>query len=109
MSRDVISEIREEVKSNKILLYMKGTPDLPRCGFSNAIVEILKQIGQPFHGVDVLSDQEKWSAVKTFSSWPTIPQLYINGEFIGGCDIAREMHAKGELKSKIEAAPSGTD
>jgi len=108
MSRDVMAEIGEEVKNHKVVLYMKGTPDLPRCGFSHAVVEILNQIGKPFHGIDVLADPEKWNAVKVFSSWPTIPQLYVNGEFVGGCDIAREMHAKGELKPLIDKAHSGS-
>ena len=101
MSRDVLSEIKKEVSENKILIYMKGTQDMPRCGFSAAAVQVLSEYGVPFKDINVLEDQEKWAAVKQFSDWPTIPQIFIDGKFIGGCDIVREMHAKGELAPLI--------
>jgi len=104
MSRDVLSEIKKEVSENKILIYMKGTQDMPRCGFSAAAVQVLSEYGVPFKDINVLEDQEKWAAVKQFSDWPTIPQIYIGGQFIGGCDILREMHTKGELKPIIAKA-----
>ena len=104
MNRDISTEIKKEIESNKILLYMKGTPDLPRCGFSNAVIQVLNQLGKPFGSVNVLDDPEKWEAIKVFSKWPTIPQLYIDGEFVGGCDIALEMHQKGELTPLVEKA-----
>lgn len=108
MSRNLHDEIRNEIQQNKIILYMKGTPELPRCGFSNAVVQVLNQVGKPYAAVNVLADPEKWEAVKVFSSWPTIPQLYIDGEFVGGCDITLEMHQKGDLVPLIEKAYSET-
>jgi len=101
MSRDVVSEIKQEIADNKIVIYMKGTQEMPRCGFSAAAVQVLSEYGIPFKDINVLEDQEKWAAVKQFSDWPTIPQIFIGGQFIGGCDILREMHAKGELKPII--------
>src|SRR6185295_12530482 len=104
MSRDVMAEIKKEVEDNKVLIYMKGTQDAPRCGFSAAAVGVLKEMGVPIKDVDVLADQAKWQAVKVYSDWPTIPQVYVGGQFIGGGDIVREMHAKGELKPLVDAA-----
>lgn len=104
MARDVFAEIRQEIADNKVIVYMKGTPNFPMCGFSAAAVEVLKQYGYPFAHVDVLEDQEKREAIKQFSNWPTIPQIYIAGQFIGGCDIIRELHASGELKKLLEQA-----
>jgi len=106
MARDIDDEIRKEVEDNPVLIYMKGTAAAPRCGFSAAAVEVLRSYGIPFKDVDVLADPEKWQAVKTYSDWPTIPQIYIGGEFIGGCDIIREMHAKGEIAPLFEKALS---
>jgi monothiol glutaredoxin len=102
-----MDEIRKETGENKIVLYMKGLPEAPRCGFSHAAAEVLRQLEVPFLAINVLEDPEKWQAVKEFSDWPTIPQLYVDGEFVGGCDIMREMHAKGELQPLIEKALSG--
>jgi monothiol glutaredoxin len=99
-----MDEIRGEVESNPVLIYMKGTREMPRCGFSAAAVEVLSQYGVPVRDVNVLEDAEKWAAVREFSDWPTIPQIYVGGKFLGGCDIIREMHARGELKPLIEAA-----
>ncbi len=94
---DVIDEIDREVKSSRVVIYMKGTPRFPMCGFSAATVEVLNEIGVPFKAVDVLAEAEKREAVKAYSNWPTIPQVFVNGKFIGGCDIVRELHARGEL------------
>ncbi len=106
MVRDIDEEIRKEVEDNPVLIYMKGTAAAPRCGFSAAAVEVLRSYGIQFKDVDVLADPEKWQAVKTYSDWPTIPQIYIGGEFIGGCDILRERHAKGEIAPLLEKALS---
>lgn len=106
MSRDVQKEIDDEVKNNAVMLYMKGTPDQPMCGFSYTVVEILNQIGKPYASLNILADQEKRQGIKDYSDWPTIPQLYIKGEFVGGCDITRELHETGELKEMIEKAHS---
>jgi monothiol glutaredoxin len=99
-----MDEIKKEVEENPVLIYMKGTAERPMCGFSAASIEVLKSYDVTFTTVDVLADQEKWQAVKVFSNWPTIPQIYIGGKFIGGCDIFREMHAKGEVKPLLEQA-----
>ena len=107
MSRDINTEIRKEIEENKVVIYMKGTQQAPRCGFSAAAVEVLRSYNVPIKDINVLDDQEKWQAVKVFSDWPTIPQVYINGQFIGGCDIIREMHAKGELAPIIQKAVNG--
>jgi len=104
MSRQVMDEIKQEVESNPVLVYMKGTKEMPQCGFSAAVIQVLGSYGVPVKDVNVLVDQEKWAAVKTFSQWPTIPQIYIGGKFVGGCDIVREMHAKGEIAPLIEQA-----
>ncbi|GIW43677.1 MAG: glutaredoxin [Candidatus Binatia bacterium] len=104
MSRDVFAEIEQEIRENKVIIYMKGSPTFPMCGFSAAAVECLKQYGYPFAHVDVLEDPEKREAIKQFSNWPTIPQIYIDGQFIGGCDIIRELHATGELRSLLDRA-----
>ncbi len=99
MARSIMEEIQREVSENRVIIYMKGTKAFPQCGFSAAAVEGLKSLNVPFKDINVLADPEKWQALKTFSNWPTIPQIYIGGKFIGGCDIIREMHAKGELAS----------
>ena len=104
MSRDVIDEIKKEVAANKVVLYMKGTASAPRCGFSARATGILRELGVPFKDVDVLADPEKWQAVKTFSDWPTIPQVYIGGQFIGGGDQLAELNDKGELQAILDKA-----
>ena len=106
MSRDVMSEIREEVENNSIVLYMKGTKEFPQCGFSAAMVQVLNTYEVPYKDVNILADEEKWMALKTFSDWPTMPQIYISGQFVGGCDIVREMHEKNELKPLVEKTVS---
>jgi monothiol glutaredoxin len=89
--------IHQQVTDNSVVLFMKGTPVFPQCGFSATVVQILTHLGVKFKGVDVLADPEIRQGVKEFSSWPTIPQLYVKGEFVGGCDIVREMFESGEL------------
>jgi monothiol glutaredoxin len=95
----VAARIQSEIDDNPVLLFMKGTPIFPQCGFSAAIVEALTLLGVKFKGVDVLADPEVREGVKQFSNWPTIPQLYVKGEFVGGCDIVREMFEAGELET----------
>lgn len=90
--------IQSEVDNNEVVLFMKGSPMMPQCGFSAAVVQSLTMMGIKFKGVDVLADMEVRQGIKDFSNWPTIPQLYVKGEFVGGCDIIREMHESGELK-----------
>jgi monothiol glutaredoxin len=95
---DAQARIAEDVKNNDVLLYMKGTPVFPQCGFSATTVQILSHLGVQFKAVDVLTDPEIRNGIKEFSNWPTIPQLYVKGEFVGGADILREMFESGELK-----------
>lgn len=100
---DVSGRIDALVKANDIVLFMKGTPLFPQCGFSSRAIAILDHLGQPFETVDVLADQEIRQGIKAFSDWPTIPQLYVKGEFVGGSDIMMEMFESGELKQLVEA------
>lgn len=102
--RDVMTEIKEMVSNRKVVLFMKGTPDFPMCGFSNRAVQILDHHSATYGAFNVLEDQEVREGVKQFSSWPTIPQLYVNGEFLGGCDIMMEMHENGELAQVLTEA-----
>src|SRR6185437_9103056 len=94
----VFERIRQEIGQNDIVLYMKGSPVFPQCGFSAAVIQVLSELGVKFKSFDVLTDPSLRQGIKEFSQWPTIPQLYVKGEFIGGCDIVREMHASGELR-----------
>lgn len=94
---DVNQRIEDQLKSHEVLLYMKGTPDFPQCGFSGQTVAALKAVGKPFAYVNIFEDQEIREGLKTFSNWPTFPQLYVNGELVGGCDIVVEMYHSGEL------------
>ena len=93
--------IDSEVKGNDVLLFMKGTPAFPQCGFSGQVVQILDYLGVPYKGVNVLENMEIREGVKAYSNWPTIPQLYVKGEFVGGCDIVREMFQAGELQEML--------
>jgi monothiol glutaredoxin len=103
---DVKDKIREQVTKHRVVLYMKGQPEFPMCGFSATAVEILKRSGvDDFLAVDVLVDPEIRQGIKTYANWPTIPQLYIDGEFVGGADIMREMYESGELKQALEKKP----
>ena len=104
MRASVMDEIRDEIAANKIVVYMKGTPSFPMCGFSAATVAVLHELGYPFASVNILEDLDKREAIKVFSKWPTIPQVYIGGKFIGGCDIIQELHAAGELERLLKDA-----
>lgn len=98
----ILKKIQQDIDENSIVLYMKGTKTVPQCGFSAILVQILTQLDLDFKAVNVLVDQELRQAIKDFSNWPTIPQLYIKGEFIGGCDIVREMFQSGELQALLK-------
>lgn len=100
----VQEKIQEQVSSNKVMLYMKGTPQFPQCGFSGRAVQLLQECGAEFASVDVLSDPEIRQGIKEFSNWPTIPQLYVGGQFVGGSDIMMEMFQKGELQKLISGS-----
>jgi monothiol glutaredoxin len=97
----VAERIRSDLSSNDVVLYMKGTPVFPQCGFSAQVVQILSMLNVAFKGVDILADPSLRQGIKDFSNWPTIPQLYIKGEFVGGCDIIREMLQSGELQKAL--------
>ena len=103
MDQQVKEQIEKEINDNKICLFMKGTPDAPQCGFSMAVTNILKMLEVNFKGVNVLADQNLREGIKVFSDWPTIPQLYVKNEFIGGCDIVKEMYESGELAKLFES------
>ncbi len=102
MTNPAFERIESDVKSNPVVLYMKGTPVFPQCGFSARVVQILSHLGVPFKGVNVLEDMEIREGIKAYATWPTIPQLYVNGEFVGGCDIVMEMFQAGELQSMLK-------
>ena len=99
---NIKTEIKKLIDTNDVCLFMKGVPDAPKCGFSMTVSNILKHLNVNFKGVNVLDDQNLRQGIKEFSDWPTIPQLYIKGEFIGGCDIVKEMFENGELKNLLE-------
>ena len=99
----VAEQIQKEISENEVVLFMKGTPVFPQCGFSAAVVQVLNHLGVKFKGVDVLADPAIRQGIKEFSSWPTIPQLYVKGEFIGGCDIVRDMFQSGELSGVFQS------
>ncbi len=101
---DVNTRIEQQLKSNDVLLYMKGTPDFPQCGFSGQTVAALNAVGKPFAYVNIFEDPEIREGLKVYSNWPTFPQLYVRGELIGGCDIVLEMYQSGELKKLIDEA-----
>jgi monothiol glutaredoxin len=101
---DIIEKIDAAVKENKIMIFMKGNRSFPQCGFSAATVAIFDELGVPYATADVLSDPELRDGIKRYSNWPTIPQVYIDGKFVGGCDIIRELHETGELEPLVKAA-----
>jgi monothiol glutaredoxin len=103
-SKGVKESIEKTIRENDVVLYMKGTPASPQCGFSNQAVRILNQHGVNIHGVNILEDQVMRQAMKDFSKWPTFPQVYVKGEFVGGCDILTQMHNNGELKTMLQSA-----
>ena len=98
MSDEIQTSIDNAVKGNDVLLFMKGTPTFPQCGFSSVVVQVLDYLGVEYQAVNVLENQDVREGIKTYSDWPTIPQLYVKGEFVGGCDIVKEMFEAGELK-----------
>ena len=99
---NINEKIKDIINNNNVVLFMKGTPEMPQCGFSMTVSNILKKLNVKFSGIDVLTDPEIRQGIKEFSNWPTVPQLYIKGEFIGGCDIAKEMYEKGELQKILK-------
>ncbi len=101
MDNSVAERIKSDIESNDVVLYMKGTPVFPQCGFSSTVVQVLTHLGVKFKGIDVLTDPSIREGIKQFSNWPTIPQLYVKGEFLGGCDIVREMYQSGELQELL--------
>ena len=101
-NNEVFDRIRQEIGGNDVVLYMKGSAAFPQCGYSAAVVQVLRNLNVPFRDIDVLSDPGIRQGVKDFANWPTIPQLYIKGEFIGGCDIVRDMYASGELQDLLK-------
>ncbi len=102
MDNAVFERIRQDINQNDVVLFMKGTPVFPQCGFSATVVQVLNHLGVKFKGVDVLQDPGLRQGVKDFAQWPTVPQLYVKGEFVGGCDIVREMFQSGELTELLE-------
>lgn len=102
MNENIKNTIKEEISNNEVCLFMKGTPDAPQCGFSMAVANLLKIMEIKFKGVNILENQELREGIKEFSEWPTIPQLYVKGEFLGGCDIVKEMYESGELKKILK-------
>ena len=99
---NINEKIKDIINKNDVVLFMKGTPEMPQCGFSMTVCNILKELKVKFSGVNVLADPEIRQGIKDFSNWPTVPQLYVKGEFIGGCDIAKEMYEKGELQKLLK-------
>lgn len=98
----IFDVIQKEISSHDVVLFMKGNAQFPMCGFSGAVVQILNHLEVPFHGIDVMQDMEIREGIKAFTNWPTIPQLYVRGEFVGGCDIIREMFETGELQTFLK-------
>jgi monothiol glutaredoxin len=104
MTDDLKTRIETTLGSSPVMLFMKGNPSMPQCGFSAAVVQILKEIGAPFGSFNILADPELREGLKEYSRWPTYPQLYVKGKLVGGCDIVRELHQRGELKPLLDQA-----
>ena len=104
---DVFSRIKQDIEANPVLIYMKGSPAMPQCGFSAATVDAFNSIGVTYETRDILQDPELRQGIKDFSNWPTIPQVYLAGKFLGGCDIIMEMHERGELEPMVKEALNG--
>jgi len=103
MTHALVSKLEELVQKNPVVIFMKGTPDFPQCGFSNRACQVLRAAGvRDLKGVDVLSDDPLWDALEDFTKWPTVPQIFVNGKFIGGCDIVTEMYERGELQEMLK-------
>jgi len=109
MDNPVFADIKAQIEENPVMLFMKGTPMFPQCGFSARVIQILKHANVPFKTANVLEDPELRDGIKAFSNWPTIPQLYVKGEFIGGCDIVTEMYQSGELEQLLKEKGITTD
>lgn len=107
MSEDIMKKIQEQIDNNNIILYMKGSKDMPMCGFSARVVQLLNSFNVDYETVDVLLDPQIRQGIKDFSNWPTIPQLYVNGKFIGGCDICMELYESGELEPIVKSGTAG--
>ncbi len=106
MDDQLRNRITETISRDRVMLFMKGNPSMPQCGFSAAVVGILKEVGVPYGSFNILADQEIREGLKEYSSWPTFPQLYLDGKLIGGCDIVRDLHARGELTKLLAPAPT---
>lgn len=104
LPKELEEQFKREITENKVMLYMKGTPDFPMCGFSAGAVQPFKELGVEVGHVNVLENPDAWEGIKVFTGWDTIPQVFVGGEFIGGCDITNELYATGELQQKIQAA-----
>lgn len=102
MQNVVFERIQKEIDGNDVVLFMKGDAAFPQCGFSSLVVQVLSQLGVPFKDINVLEDNDLRQGIKDFTNWPTIPQLYVKGEFVGGCDIIREMYESGELQTLMD-------
>lgn len=100
---EIFEQIKKDISGNEVVLYMKGTPEMPMCGFSSVVVQILKTLGVQFKGINILEDEALRQGIKDFTNWPTIPQLYLKGEFVGGCDIVRELYQSGELTNMLKS------
>ena len=107
MSQATHDVIQQQIADNTVMIYMKGTPEFPQCGFSAATIQVFQRMGYPYETVNVLDDNDIRQGIKSFSNWPTIPQVYVDGEFIGGCDITLEMYQRGELEPLVKAAVEG--
>ena len=106
MDDQLRNRINETISRDRVMLFMKGNPSMPQCGFSATVVGILKEVGVPFGSFNILADQEIRDGLKEYSNWPTFPQLYLDGKLIGGCDIVRDLHARGELTKLLAPAPA---
>lgn len=102
MSDPTIERIQQEISSGKVVLFVKGTPQMPQCGFSAAVLELFKKIGVSFHSVDILANPDIRAKLPEYSNWPTFPQVFVDGKLIGGCDIVHEMHQRGELEPLVK-------
>ena len=107
MTDDLRNRITATIGKERVMLFMKGSPSMPQCGFSAAVVGVLKQVGVPFGSFNILADQELREGLKEYSSWPTYPQLYVDGKLVGGADIVRDLHARGELTGLLQGTPAG--
>lgn len=107
MTNDLKDRIEKTINQDRVMLFMKGSPAMPQCGFSATVVQILKQVGAPFGSYNILADPELREGLKEHSRWPTYPQLYVDGKLVGGCDIVRELHARGELAPLLAGDKSG--